>query len=168
MIKARYRARKSIDYHTDNFLHDYETFKSSSKKQFEYLVHSFSGFDDLTIERRDELKKEAIVLQKKYCENNNALCPNYYIILNKLDKDILNYKKYTPYEAIALLIETIDPTLKLTKIFLSGKTDFEIESKSTKELGFYDQKLIDYELAYAKRFNKSNSYALIKKLGKKS
>ena len=95
MIKARYQARKSIDYHTDNFLHDYETFKSSSKKQFEYLVHSFSGFDDLTIERRDELKKEAIELQEKYCKENNALCPNYYIILNKLDKDILNYKKYT-------------------------------------------------------------------------
>lgn len=165
MIKARYRARKSIDYHTDNFLHDYETFKSSSKKQFEYLVHSFSGFDDLTIERRDELKKEAIVLQKKYCENNNALCPNYYIILNKLDKDILNYKKYTPYEAIALLIETIDPTLKLTKIFLSSKTDFEIESKSTKEFGFYDSNLIDYELAYAKRFNKSTPNSLTLKQG---
>lgn len=165
MIKARYQARKSIDYHTDNFLHDYETFKSSSKKQFEYLVHSFSGFDDLTIERRDELKKEAIVLQKKYCENNNALCPNYYIILNKLDKDILNYKKYTPYEAIALLIETIDPTLKLTKIFLSSKTDFEIESKSTKEFGFYDSNLIDYELAYAKRFNKSTPNSLTLKQG---
>ena len=94
---------------------------------------------------------------------------SYYIIcsINEkevsfiwLKQDILNYKKYTPYEAIALLIETIDPTLKLTKIFLSGKTDFEIESKSTKELGFYDQKLIDYELAYAKRFNKSNPKAL--------
>lgn len=165
MIKARYRARKSIDYHTDNFLHDYETFKSSSKKQFEYLVHSFSGFDDLTIERRDELKKEAIVLQKKYCENNNALCPNYYIILNKLDNAILGQKKYVPYEAIALLIETIDPTLKLTKIFLSSKTDFEIESKSTKEFGFYDSNLIDYELAYAKRFNKSTPNSLTLKQG---
>ena len=51
---------------------------------------------------------------------------------------------------------------------MSSKTDFEMECKSTKELGFYDSNLIDYELAYAKRFNKSNSSALIKKLGKKS
>ena len=160
MIKARYRARRSIDYNTDNLLFQYEAFKNGSKNQFYYLTSPFDGFNELTIERRDELKKEAIELQEKYCKENNALCPNYYIILNKLDKDILNYKKYTPYEAIALLIETIDPTLKLTKIFLSSKTDFEIESKSTKELGFYDQKLIDYELAYAKRFNKSNPKAL--------
>lgn len=168
MIKARYRARRSIDYNTDNLLFQYEAFKNGSKNQFYYLTGSFDGFNELTIERRDELKKEAIELQEKYCKENNALCPNYYIILNKLDKDILNYKKYTPYEAIALLIETIDPTLKLTKIFLSSKTDFEIESKSTKELGFYDTELIDFEREFAKRFNKSNSSALIKKLGKKS
>lgn len=160
MIKTGYRARKSIDYNTDNFLRDYETFKSSSKNQFEYLVRSFSGFDDLTIERRDELKKEARILQKKYCENNNILCPNYYVILNKLDRSILGLKKYVPYEAIALPIETIDPSLKMIKIFMSSKTDFEMESRSTKEFGFYDSNLIDYELAYAKRFNKSKPKSL--------
>lgn len=31
MIKARYRARRSIDYNTDNLLFQYEAFKNSSK-----------------------------------------------------------------------------------------------------------------------------------------
>lgn len=161
MIKARYRARRSIDYDTDNLLFQYESFKNGSKNQFYCLTRSFDGFNELTIERRDELKKEALILQEKYLKENDALCPNYYRILSKLDKDILNYKKYTSYEAIVLLIETIDPSLKLIKIFLSSKTDFEIESKSTKELGFYDSKLIDYELAYAKRFNKATPKSLV-------
>ena len=36
-----------------------------------------------------------------------------------------------------------------------------MDSKSTKELGFYDPKLIDYEIAYAKRFNKAKPIALV-------
>ena len=60
MIKARYRARRSIDYNTDNLLFQYEAFKNGSKNQFYYLTGSFDGFNELTIERRDELKKEAI------------------------------------------------------------------------------------------------------------
>lgn len=159
MIRARYRAK--IDYNTDNLLFQYEAFKNGVKNQFYYLTSSFDGFNELTIERRDELKKEALLLQEKYFEKNDALCPNYYRILSKLDKDMLNYKKYAPYEAIALLIETIDPSLKLIKIFLSSKTDFEMECKSTNELGFYDSKLIDYELAYAKRFNKAKPKSLL-------
>ena len=151
MTKVAYRAR--IDYNTDNLLFQ------GVKNRFYYLTSSFDGFNKLTIERKEELKKEAILFQKKYCEEKNALCPDYYKVLNCLNNDIQNHT-YAPYEAVTLLIETIDPSLKLTKIFLSSKTDFEIESKSTKELGFYDQKLIDYELAYAKRFNKSNPKAL--------
>lgn len=57
MIKARYRARRSIDYNTDNLLFQYEAFKNGSKNQFYYLTGSFDGFNELTIERRDELKK---------------------------------------------------------------------------------------------------------------
>lgn len=168
MIKARYRARRSIDYNTDNLLFQYEAFKNGSKNQFYYLTGSFDGFNELTIERRDELKKEAIELQEKYCKENNALCPNYYIILNKLDKDILNYKKYTPYEAIALLIETVDPNLKCLKIYMRSNDSFKTETIITEQFGFYDTELIDFEREFAKRFNKSNSSALIKKLGKKS
>lgn len=158
MTKVRYKAR--INYNTDNLLLQYEAFKKGVKNRFYYLAGSFDGFNELTIERKEELKKEAILLQKKYCEENNALCPNYYKVLNCLNNDIQNHT-YAPYEAITLLIETIDPSLKLIKIFLSCKTDFEMDSKSTKELGFYDPKLIDYELAYAKRFNKAKPKSLV-------
>lgn len=88
------------------------------------------------------------------------LLPDYYKVLNCLNNDIQNHT-YAPYEAVTLLIETIDPSLKLIKIFLLSKTDFEMDSKSTKELGFYDPKLIDYELAYAKRFNKAKPKSLV-------
>ncbi len=158
MTKVAYKAR--INYNTDNLLLQYEAFKNGVKNRFYYLTSSFDGFNELTIERKEELKKEAILLQKKYCEENNALCPNYYKVLNCLNNDIQNHT-YAPYEAINLLIETIDPSLKLIKIFLSSKTDFEMDSKSTKELGFYDPKLIDYELAYAKRFNKAKPKSLV-------
>lgn len=158
MIRARYRAK--IDYNTDNLLFQYEAFKKGARSRFYYLISSFDGFNELTAERKEELKKEALLLQKKYCEEKDMLCPNYYKVLNCLNNDICNYT-YAPYEAIALLIETIDPSLKLTKIFLSSKTDFEMESKSTNELGFYDPKLIDYELAYAKRFNKAKPKSLV-------
>lgn len=158
MTKVAYRAR--IDYNTDNLLFQYETFKKGVKNRLYYLTSSFDGFNELTVERKEELKKEAILLQKKYCEEKNALCPDYYKVLNCLNNDIQNHT-YAPYEAVTLLIETIDPSLKLIKIFLLSKTDFEMDSKSTKELGFYDPKLIDYELAYAKRFNKAKPKSLV-------
>ena len=68
MIKARYRTRRSIDYDTNNLLFQYETFKKGVKNRFYYLTSSFDGFNELTVERKEELKKEAILLQKKYCE----------------------------------------------------------------------------------------------------
>ena len=64
--------------------------------------------------------------------------------------------------------EAVDPKLIALKIFLKSKNDKNIELQSNKILGFYDPKLIEYEREYAKRFNKSNSSVLIKKLGKKS
>lgn len=66
MTKVAYRAR--IDYNTDNLLFQYETFKKGVKNRFYYLTSSFDGFNELTVERKEELKKEAILLQKKYCE----------------------------------------------------------------------------------------------------
>lgn len=65
MIKARYRARRSIDYNTDNLLFQYEAFKNGSKNQFYYLTGSFDGFNELTIERRDELKKRSYRTSRK-------------------------------------------------------------------------------------------------------
>ena len=88
-------------------------------------------------------------------KQNDLLCPNYYKVLNQINEDIILKKKYKPNEAIIVLIETIDSKLKLIKIFMSSKTDFEIETKSTKMFGFYDSNLIDYEIEYAKKFKKA-------------
>lgn len=94
--------------------------------------------------------------------------PVYYNILMHITNDIEKNKKYTPEEAIALLIETVDPNLKCLKIYMRSNDSFKTETIITEQFGFYDTELIDFEREFAKRFNKSNSYALIKKLGKKS
>lgn len=49
-----------------------------------------------------------------------------------------------------------------------GNDSFKTETIITEQFGFYDTELIDFERVFAKRFNKSNSSVLIKKLGKKS
>lgn len=85
-----------------------------------------------------------------------------------ITSDIEKRKKYTPEEAIALLIETVDPNLKCLKVYMRSNDSFKTETIITEQFGFYDTKLIDYEREFAKRFNKSNSSALIKKLGKQS
>ena len=64
MTKVAYKAR--INYNTDNLLLQYEAFKNGVKNRFYYLTSSFDGFNELTIERKEELKKKAILLQKKY------------------------------------------------------------------------------------------------------
>ena len=155
MEKKRYRARKSINYEINNFLNIYETFKEKTKNKFCYLNKNFNGFNDITDEKRNELIKEAEILKEKYMKQNDLLCPNYYKVLNQINEDIILKKKYKPNEAIIVLIETIDSKLKLIKIFMSSKTDFEIETKSTKMFGFYDSNLIDYEIEYAKKFKKA-------------
>ena len=62
MTKVAYRAK--IDYNTDNLLFQYEAFKKGVKNRFYYLTSSFDGFNELTAERKEEFKKEAILLQK--------------------------------------------------------------------------------------------------------
>jgi len=88
----------------------------------------------------------------------------YYKVMEKLNNDVTLENKYTIEEAIALLIETVDPSLKLLKISRKYNTNLEIETISTKILGFYDLRLIDFEREYARKFKKLNSSILIKKL----
>ena len=141
----------------------YAETKLKIKSKFYYFNKNFESFDKLTDEKRDELKKEAIFLKNRYIDNEK-IGQVYYNILIHIKNDIEKNKKYTPEEAIALLIETVDPKLKSLKISMKNKTNFDIESDINDILGFYDIKLIDYEREYAKRFNKSSSKILMKKL----
>ena len=84
-------------------------------------------------------------------------------ITNDIEKD----KKYTPEEAIALLIETVDPNLKCLKIYMKNNDNFKIETLITDLFGFYDTNLIDYEREFAKRFNKAKTQNLQLRLNTK-
>ena len=77
---------------------------------------------------------------------------------------IENKKKYNVQEILSILIEAIDPNLRLLKISMTSNTDFEIKKKANRLFGFYDPNLIDFEREYARRFYKVNRKEQIKKL----
>lgn len=147
--------------------HKYPSLKIKVKSKFYYFNRNFESFDKISDDRRNELIEDAEALKNRYIDNEK-IGPVYYNILMHITSDIEKNKKYTPEEAIALLIETVDPNLKCLKIYMRSNDSFKTETIITEQFGFYDTKLIDYEREFAKRFNKSNSSALIKKLGKKS
>jgi hypothetical protein len=147
--------------------HKYPSLKIKVKSKFYYFNRNFESFDKLSDDRRNELIEEANELKNRYIDNEK-IGPVYYNILMHITSDIEKNKKYTPEEAIALLIETVDPNLKCLKVYMRSNDSFKTETIITEQFGFYDTKLIDYEREFAKRFNKSNSSALIKKLGKQS
>lgn len=147
--------------------HKYPSLKIKVKSKFYYFNRNFESFDKLSDNRRNELINDANELKDRYI-GNEKIGPVYYNILMHITNDIEKNKKYTPEEAIALLIETVDPNLKCLKIYMRSNDSFKTETIITEQFGFYDTELIDFEREFAKRFNTSNSYALIKKLGKKS
>ena len=147
--------------------HKYTSLKIKVKSKFYYFNRNFESFDKLSDDRRNELIEDANALKNRYI-GNEKIGPIYYNILMHITNDIEKRKKYTPEEAIALLIETVDPNLKCLKIYMRSNDSFKTETIITEQFGFYDTKLIDYEREFAKRFNKSNSSSLKKKLGKKS
>ena len=147
--------------------HKYPSLKIKVKSKFYYFNRNFESFDKLSDDRRNELIEEANELKNRYIDNEK-IGPVYYNILMHITSDIEKRKKHTPEEAIALLIETVDSNLKCLKVYMRSNDSFKTETIITEQFGFYDTKLIDYEREFAKRFNKSNSSALIKKLGKQS
>lgn len=147
--------------------HKYPSLKIKVKSKFYYFNRNFESFDKLSDDRRNELIEIANELKDRYI-GNEKIGPVYYNILMHITNDIEKNKKYTPEEAIALLIETVDPNLKCLKIYMRSNDSFKTETIITEQFGFYDTELIDFEREFEKRFNKSNSSVLIKKLGKKS
>lgn len=135
--------------------HNYPSLKIKVKSKFYYFNKNFESFDKLSDDRRNELIEVANELKDRYIDNEK-IGPIYYNILMHITNDIEKSKKYTPEEAIALLIETVDPGLKCLKIYMRSNDSFKTETIITEQFGFYDTKLIDYEREFAKRFNKSN------------
>ena len=168
MNKSNYRYENGISYDMKYFLHEYDAYKAKSRRRFYYITKDFTTFDSLNENRINELKQEAEKLRKKLCNENDKFCPLYYKVINQISHDNQFEKKYTVEEIIALLIETIDPSLKLLKISRKFNTNLEIETMSTKNLGFYDVKIVEFEREYARKFKKSNSKMLMKKLEDKN
>lgn len=126
--------------------HKYPSLKIKIKSKFYYFNRNFESFDKLSDDRRNELINDAIM---------------------HITNDIEKNKKYTPEEAIALLIETVDPNLKCLKIYMRSNDSFKTETIITEQFGFYDTNLIDYEREFAKRFNKAKPQNLQLRLNTK-
>ncbi len=123
--------------------HKYPSLKIKVKSKFYYFNRNFESFDKLSDNRRNELIEDANELKNRYIDNEK-IGPVYYNILMHITSDIEKNKKYTPEEAIALLIETVDPNLKCLKVYMRSNDSFKTETIITEQFGFYDTKLIDY------------------------
>lgn len=156
------RARKSINFKLEHEFSKIDGFKRRTKSKFYYLTRDFTNFDNLTKERKDELKHESDMLKEKYL-NDDKIGNNYYKILLHIS-NCISEKIYQSDEAILVLIETIDSSLNLLKFFLRCNDNSNIEVKSNLLLGFYDEQLINYELEYAKKFRKANPNNKVKQL----
>lgn len=147
--------------------HKYPSLKIKIKSKFYYFNRNFESFDKLSDDRRNELIiDDANELKDRYI-GNEKIGPVYYNILMHITNDIEKNKKYTPEEAIALLIETVDPNLKCLKIYMRSNDSFKTETIITEQFGFYDTNLIDYEREFAKRFNKAKPQNLQLRLNTK-
>lgn len=152
----------------DMMIKNYETRSKNVKNKFKTTIREFNDFNNLSVDRKNELKVEANILKEKFVKNDK-IGKNYYSLLFHLCKITWNsiYKNkrlYSPEEILSILIETIDPNLTLLKISRKTNSEFKIETLSNKLFGFYDPSLIEYEREYAKRFYKSNVETLMKKL----
>lgn len=132
-----------------------EKIRIKAKSKLNASIRNFKSFDELTLEKRDEIKEEAQKLKDRFVKNN-VVGKNYYNIITCITFFDKNSVMRSEEEILALLIETVDPNLRLLKIFMTSNTDFEIEKKSNRLFGFYDPDLIDYEREYARRFYKVN------------
>lgn len=146
--------------------HKYPSLKIKVKSKFYYFNRNFESFDKLSDDRRNELIDDANELKDRYI-GNEKIGPVYYNILMHITNDIEKNKKYTPEEAIALLIETVDPNLKCLKIYMRSNDSFKTETIITEQFGFYDTELIDFEREFAKRFNKAKPQNLQLRLNTK-
>ncbi len=137
-----------------------ELMKERARNRIEYLTINFDGFNNFT----DEDRKKAKEIASKININESALeNQKYYYMIFALTT-IENKKKYNVQEILSILIEAIDPNLRLLKISMTSNTDFEIEKKANRLFGFYDPNLIDFEREYARRFYKKNRNEKAKKL----
>ena len=145
-----------------------EKIRLSAKLKLERTINEINDFNNLSCDKREELKKEALNLRERFIKNdkiglayyNIIQCITFYDETNKHH----NHKKYNPEETLSLLIETVDPNLRMLKISMTSNSDFEIEKKANRLFGFYDSMLINCEREYAKRFFKTNKKDQIKKL----
>lgn len=124
---------------------------------------NFKNFENIDDNKREELRKEAIKLREKFKIEEGIDTQKYYkIVINITTKNngqIMDYDR-----AIILLIETLDPKLKLFRLSRKANSAFEMEVMSNRLFKFYEPKLIEFEKEYAKKFNKANVDALVKKL----
>lgn len=124
---------------------------------------NFKNFENIDDKKREELRKEAIKLREKFKIEEGIDTQKYYkIVINITTKN--NEQRMDYDKAIVLLIETLDPKLKLFRLSRKASSAFEMEVMSNRLFKFYEPKLIEFEKEYVKKFNKANVDSLVKKL----
>ena len=138
-------------------------YKAKTLSRIEACEKNFKYFRNLDEETRESLIKKAEILKDRFKIEEKIGAINYYnVVLNVATCD--NNQDFNYDEAIALLIETIDPKLILLRLSRKYTKESEREIMSNRLFGFYEPRLIEFEREYAKTFHRANVDALVKKL----
>ena len=129
------------------------------KKKYYESFRDFKGFKDSKIQRSkfytEHLKGKIDI------DLTNDI---YYLSLLGLMNDYIKNGNFSLAESIYILVNIIDPELKMLDTYVNCCKRKEIETEIRKEFGFFDKNLIVLENVYAKRYKKETSYELEKNL----
>lgn len=120
---------------------------------FSVVINNKNNFYKLSDEQREKTKELAEFLSSKYSKehcDDNYFYNFLYTMFSIKDSD----KKgaLTADEKLTLLIETIDPELKMYHYYVDSKSIDEAKEKITDTFGFYDERLCYVEKYYKQRF----------------
>ena len=122
--------------------------KNEKEKKKFFQNNKLSYFKKITESRKDELYEKAFLWNEEYKNySTNEKMFNLYYYLNNSKKNFEND------ESFLFLIFTLDPELKLLKIFYEESKFDNIKRRFEEEFGYtYDKRLLILEKVYNNRF----------------
>ena len=121
-------------------LREFNGFKGASKSRGNFYVEHFKKQVEMT--ENDTYYLKFLCLLNEYIQNGN----------------------FSVAESIYILVNFIDPELKMLEIYETFCKKDEISSLIKEEFGFYDKNVINLERVYAKRYKKADDYVFEKNL----
>ncbi len=130
------------------------------KRRFCSFCRNFESFDNLD-QINNNINAYIEELKKRYINDNNGTY--YYRLLKELTDNIIK-KNYSIDEILYILVNSIDPELKIYRIYESNCKIDQIKKEVLSEFSFYDEDLPKLEKLYINKYCDSDKFDFTKKL----